>query len=94
MTPNAKGQVVIPQKVREELGIYEGTPLQVVVTGMGVALYPVARVLRKGDFLDERFLGILDRTRGMVAGDKGWEVREKKRKQAELGAVRKMRKAW
>ncbi len=94
VTPNTKGQVVIPQKVREALGINENTPLQVVVSGSGVALYPVARVLKKGDYLDERLAEILDRTRGLWASDKDWEKREKKRKRIEVEASKKRRKAW
>ncbi len=94
VTPNTKGQVVIPQKVREALGINENTPLQVVVSGSGVALYPVARVLKKGDYLDERLAEILDRTRGLWADDKDWEKREKKRKRIEVEASKKRRKAW
>lgn len=95
VTPNAKGQVVIPQKIREALGIDENTSLQVVVSGQGVALYPVARILRKGDFLDDKFAQILDETRGAWGpATREDKKREARRKRIEMAASRKRRKAW
>ncbi|MCI0531806.1 MAG: AbrB/MazE/SpoVT family DNA-binding domain-containing protein, partial [candidate division Zixibacteria bacterium] len=64
VSPNAKGQVVIPAKIRQILGINEETLLQVEQQGQSVIMHPVASVIRKGDFTKDAFLQILEETRG------------------------------
>lgn len=88
VTPNSKGQVVIPAKVRDMLGITAQTPLQVEVMGHGVMFHPVVRVVRKGDFADETFAEILKKTQGSWAGD-DWPKTEKRRHQIEQRAALK-----
>lgn len=41
VTPNTKGQIVIPQKIREALGITQNTPLQINQVGQAVILHPI-----------------------------------------------------
>lgn len=95
MTPNSKGQVVIPAKVRNMLGITAQTPLQVEVMGHGVMFHPVVRVVKKGDFADETFAEILKKTQGAWGPASPEEIKwEKEKRKRELEASRKRRNAW
>lgn len=95
VTPNVKGQVIIPAKVRYKLGITSQTPLQVEVVGQGVVFHPVARVVRKGDFTDEMFAEILKKTQGAWGPPSPEEIKwEKEKRKVGLKASRKRRNAW
>ena len=43
--PNSKGQIVIPQEVREELRINKNTNLNLFVDGKAIAMYPIKEVI-------------------------------------------------
>ncbi|MBI2017738.1 AbrB/MazE/SpoVT family DNA-binding domain-containing protein [Candidatus Daviesbacteria bacterium] len=92
--PNSKGQVVIPKKVRDELGISANTTLNVIVSGGGIHLYPVSEVVteEEKDNKHDLLLEILESTRGSWAGD-DWPRTERRRRNIELRASRE-RKKW
>lgn len=92
VTPNAKGQIVIPQKIREELGITLQTQLQLIQTGQSLVLHPIIGVVRKVDS-DDAFKEILDRTRGAWAGD-DWEKTRARRRKIELAASKRRKQIW
>lgn len=96
VTPNTKGQVVIPKKFRDELGIGPGTSLNAVVRNDGIYLYPVIDVTTKGEaeISRNRLLAALERTRGIWADDKDFDKRQKIRRKIELASSRKRKKAW
>lgn len=89
---NAKGQVVIPKAVRESLGITPQTPLNIVLRGEGIYLYPIREVLTS-----ERgtipYLEILKKTQGSWKGD-SWLKTEKRRKVIEARAWARRKKEW
>lgn len=89
---NAKGQVVIPKEVRDSLGITPQTPLNIVLRGEGVYLYPVKEILtsEKGAF---PYLKILEKTQGSWKGD-SWLKTEKKRKEIEAKASTRRKREW
>jgi AbrB family looped-hinge helix DNA binding protein len=43
--PNKKGQVVIPKKLRDELGITSDTAINFVIRDNGVYMYPIEEVV-------------------------------------------------
>lgn len=92
VTPNAKGQIVIPQKIREELGITLQTQLQLIQAGQSLVLHPITGVIRKVDS-DEAFKQILNRTRGAWAGDNWGKTRAGRRK-IELAASKRRKQIW
>ncbi len=92
VTPNTKGQIVIPQWIRNNLGITAETSLQVIQAGQSVVLHPIVSVVRKIDS-NEAFQAILNRTRGSWAGDDWGKTRER-RKKIELAASKRRKLAW
>lgn len=92
ITPNAKGQIVIPQKIRESLGINSETTLQISQVGNSVVLHPVVAVVTKSDD-QQNYLEILRKTAGSWSGD-DWPETEKRRKKIELKASRRRKKTW
>lgn len=92
VTPNTKGQVVIPKEIRDTMGINEKVPLNVVVRGSGIYMYPVEEVLTKEES-NLSYLEILKITQGAWAGD-DWPKTEKRRRKIELEASRKRKNTW
>ena len=62
-TTNQKGQIVIPQKIREQLGIYPNSVLNLIPTGDGIYLYPVEEVITKAE-RENSYLEVLKKTKG------------------------------
>lgn len=93
--PNSKGQIVIPKKVRDDLGITPNTPLNLVVRGGEICLYPVEGVIR-GVITENIRSKIWQKTAGAWA-DQDWneyDRKQKERKKIELEASKRRKKAW
>lgn len=90
--PNVKGQVVIPKKYREELGIDENMLLQITVQGGGIYLSPLEETLGSTDSR-KLFLEVLKKTAGSWRGD-DWPKTAAKRRKLELQASQRRKKAW
>lgn len=88
---NQKGQIVIPKKIRDQLGIDEDTPLNVIKRGKGVHLYPIADVVTESESEDS-YLEVLKKTKGTWSGN--WEETRKKRKEVELDASKQRKNSW
>ncbi|MBI3103498.1 AbrB/MazE/SpoVT family DNA-binding domain-containing protein [Candidatus Daviesbacteria bacterium] len=95
VTPNIKGQIVIPKKIRDDLNISAGQLLNVIVSNGGIHMYPVNEVVTEEEKSNKRevFLEILKSTQGAWAGD-DWPETEKRRRKIELKASRERKKAW
>lgn len=92
--PNSKGQIVIPFKIRQALGITPDTPLSIFMRGEGVYIQPIKGIITSSDSdSNEAYLEVLKRTQGSWRGD-DWEKTEKKRKKIELKASAARKKAW
>lgn len=91
VTPNTKGQVVIPKKIRDGLGIEPGFALNLVVEGNGIHLYPVEGVITK--IKEDSRIKIWEKTAGAWAGD-DWPKTEKRRRRTELEGSRRRKNAW
>lgn len=97
---NEKGQIVIPKEYRDRFGIRSDVSLHIVPQKGGLLLYPIVDVvpdLEEQTFDRDRFLKILDETRGAWAETEDWEEwgrREKAQRKLELKATRRGKKKW
>ncbi|KKQ74030.1 MAG: hypothetical protein US96_C0043G0001, partial [Candidatus Woesebacteria bacterium GW2011_GWB1_38_5b] len=66
--PNSKGQIVIPKKFREELGIDKDVLLNISIKGRGVYITHFNKSIPTSGSQDV-YLEILKRTAGSWAGD-------------------------
>lgn len=95
VVPNAKGQIVIPWRMREDLGIDENTQLQIVTSGQSVVMYPLVGVVRRNRMGRETFREVLARTAGAWGPATKEDLRlEKARRKRELAASKRRAKAW
>lgn len=92
VTPNSKGQVVIPKQVRTALGIDTKVPLNLVLKEDGIYLYPIKEVVTNLES-ESSFAEILKRTAGAWRGD-DWEKTRKRRREIELRATEKNKAEW
>lgn len=95
VTPNTKGQIVIPKKIRNELDITPGKPFNVIASDGGIHIYPVSTVVTQEEQKNKNELlsDILKSTQGAWAGD-DWPKTEKRRRKIELEASRRRKNAW
>lgn len=91
-TTNAKGQIVIPKKMREALGITKDIPLTLILREGGIYIEPIKETLVSSDNR-QVYLQVLEKTRGSWSGD-NWEKTEKRRRKIELRELKLRRKAW
>ena len=91
-TTNQKGQIVIPQKIREQLGIYPNCVLNLIPTGDGIYLYPVEEVITRAE-RENSYFELLKKTKG-TWDKENWNLLKKNRKQVELKASSARKKPW
>lgn len=90
--PNEKGQIVIPKEVRAQLGINANIPLNVVVRGQSICLYPISELVSIAE-VEPSYLKILERTKG--AWDREpWRKIRVRRKKVELTASIRRKNTW
>ena len=91
-TTNAKGQIVIPKKMRDALGITEQAVLNVILADGGIYIYPVQDVMSsvKGE---SSYASLLEKTKGAWQGD-DWGATQAKRAATELKASESRKNAW
>ena len=89
---NQKGQIVIPQKIREELGIYPDSVLNLFQVGNGIYLYPVEEVLTRTE-KESSYLEVLKMTKGSWSKEDFTSLR-KKRKKTEIRASLIRKEKW
>ncbi|OGY09424.1 MAG: hypothetical protein A2782_01225 [Candidatus Blackburnbacteria bacterium RIFCSPHIGHO2_01_FULL_43_15b] len=77
VTPNTKGQIVIPKKVRDFLKINENVPLNLQQVDQGIYIHPISEVVTKQE-TETSFTDILRKTQGAWAGD-NWPETERRR---------------
>lgn len=88
--PNKKGQVVIPKEYRDKLGISDKTPLNIVLKGNAIYLYPVEEILTAAEN-ESSYIKVLEKTQGKWAGA---EDHTKKKRALELKASRRRKQTW
>ena len=77
--PNQKGQIVIPKEYRDILELNLNMPLNLVLRGKGLYLYPIQEVIRKADS-ENSYLNILQKTKGKWLEANWPKIRKKRRK--------------
>ncbi|MFH1601482.1 MAG: AbrB/MazE/SpoVT family DNA-binding domain-containing protein [Candidatus Shapirobacteria bacterium] len=92
-TANDKGQVVIPKYMREKLGINKKVPLNFVLRGEGIYIYPVDEVLVSSKNSSSSYLEMLKLTQGGWSSE-NWESIRKSRERIEKKASEQRRKRW
>lgn len=90
---NKKGQIVIPKEIRDALGIAANIPLNVVLRGEGIYIYPIREVITDLDTNNNAYLKILEKTLGSWKQD-SWKKTEQTRRKIEIRATTKNKKAW
>lgn len=90
--PNSKGQVVIPKKYRDELGIVEGALLNIAMSGRGVYISPIEEGVLSSDSR-KLHIEVLKKTAGSWSNDK-WLKTESGRRKIELKASSDRKKKW
>lgn len=89
--PNEKGQIVIPKKFRDSLGIDANKSLNLVLRGAGIYIYPIEEVISAIEG-ENSYLKILEKTKG------AWKGEQKdlggKRRKIELSASKRRRQIW
>lgn len=94
MQSNTKGQVVIPKKIRELLGIKPSSFLHIIQRGRGLYLYPITDLSRTGSIKGENLYSrILEKTKGAWSSTKDDEP-EATRHARELKASAIRKKLW
>lgn len=87
ITPTAKGQIVIPYKMRVSLGISVDNPLHLSLVGETIMMQPVRSIITTKDS-NAAFIELLQKTAGSWAGD-DWPKTEKKIRKLELAAAKR-----
>ena len=85
-TTNSKAQIVIPKKIRKELGITTGTAIKVTSRGKGLYFIPLKGFITL-DEVDNSYVKILEKTAG--SWEKVSESKIKKKIELEASQWRK-----
>jgi len=93
-TPNQKGQIVIPQQYRVKLGITPQTPLNIMLRGGILYVYPVKEVIGAFD-TELSYEQILKRTQGAWGPEtKEDKKRAVQKKKIGLSSSQRRKQAW
>lgn len=90
--PNQKGQIVIPKEFRDALDINVNVPLNLIMRGKGIYIYPIAEVVSIAE-TESSYLNILEMTKG-AWGKENWKKLRRKRKKIELTASKERKQGW
>ena len=90
--PNQKGQIVIPKKMREALGIDVNVFLNLILRGNGIYIYPVEEVITKVE-KENSYFEILQKTQGSWSAE-DWNLLRKKRRKIERDASKGRKQRW
>lgn len=92
--PNSKGQIVIPKRFRDELGITADVPVHIIKRGHGLYLYPIRDVTDASAALnDGAYVHVLKRTQGAWSGD-NWPATASRQSRIEKRSAQKGKRAW
>lgn len=96
VTPNTKGQIVIPKKIRDGLNITENTALNIVDDGRIIYIHPVKEIITASESDNSKLLKVLKETQGAWANEDwdAYDKMEKRRRKIELAATKRNKKIW
>lgn len=94
VTPNNKGQVVIPVQYRKQLGINPKTLLNLVIRGSSLVVQPVFAVPVVSDD-NTAYLQLIKKIQGSWGGETAVEKKEVlARRKTELITTKKSKNVW
>lgn len=96
VTPNIKGQIVIPKKIRDDLNITKNTALNIVDDGKTIYIHPIKEITTISESDNSKLRQVLKETQGAWA-NKDWgayDRMEKIRRKIELASAKRNKKAW
>lgn len=91
-TSNQKGQIVIPKELRSALGIDASVPLNLIMRGKGIYIYPIAEVVSIAES-ENSYPKVLEKTKGKWRSE-DWEALRRKKRKLELSASKKRKQEW
>lgn len=96
VTPNVKGQIVIPKKIRDELNITKNTALNIVDDGKTIYIHPIKEITTASESDNSKLLQVLKETQGAWANQDwgAYDRMEKRRREIELASAKRNKKAW
>ena len=96
--PNAKGQVTLPKKLRDQLDIQPTTPLAPSLSGNQIILTPIVSVQAKpapqSKAKQAQLYNSWKKLQGTWANDHTWEKTSQNRHALELKASSQKRQGW
>ena len=93
-TPNEKGQIVIPKKIRDKLYITQNTHLNLVLKDNGIYIYPIEKIIPK-TAKGQSYTEILKKTQGTWGKEtKDEKTSRIKQRKIELAASARNKKTW
>ena len=93
--PNAKGQITLPKKLRDQLDIHPTTPLAPMLSGHQIILTPIASVQPKSAPQNQvQLYANWQKLQGAWANDKTWPKTRSKRHTLELKARLQKKQGW
>lgn len=91
-TPNDKGQIVIPKRFRDALGIDTDSLLNLTLGDNRLYIDLVNEIYNKPQN-NEAYLKVLRKTQGAWSGD-SWGKNRKARRKIEIAASGRRKQAW
>jgi AbrB family looped-hinge helix DNA binding protein len=88
---NIKGQVVIPKEMRKKLNIDQSVPLSFELFGESIVIKPIRGIITNIPSDQDIYLEVLKRAKGSWKAE---TTEDKKRRQIEIDASRRNKKAW
>ena len=92
---NKKGQIVIPKKYRDKLGISPDRNLRVSLVDNSLVIQPISGLLVSKNISDESYMEVLEKTKGGWGKETPEEIkRGKGRRSLELKQSSERKKKW
>ncbi len=93
-TTNQKGQIVIPKKLRSELGINSEVKLLITKIDEGVFIQPIRGFVASLHDSNLSYSQLLQKTQGAWKDDQDWIKQKNARSKIEKSASARRKKEW
>lgn len=90
---NQKGQVVIPKKIRDSLGITADVSLHILIRDKGVYMYPITNIVTPHSYT-ESYFAILTKTKGAWSDERTQSRKNTEHRKREWAESRMRKQPW